>query len=68
MAKLNDFIMDLEYTVTAEQTAPSAERIKNAMLAAAVPVMKNGTTWYRFADGELLTLDNCVRYAQMLAA
>lgn len=68
MAKLNDFIMDLEYTVAAEQTAPSAERIKDAMLAAAVPVTKNGTTWYRFADGELLTLDSFVRYAQMLAA
>lgn len=68
MAKLNDFIRALELSVEKENMAPSTEQIEKAMHTAATPVIRNGHIWYRFADGEMLSLNSCVRYAQMLAA
>ncbi len=68
MAKLNDFIRALELCVEKDNMVPSAEEINLAIRRAAVPVVKNGQTWFRFADGEMLSIDSCEKYAQMLVA
>lgn len=68
MAKLNDFIRSLELCVEKGNVVPSVEEIELAMRHAAIPIVKNGHTWFRFADGEMLSVDSCERYAQMLVA
>ncbi len=68
MAKLHDFIMALELTIEKNHKMPSPEQIEKAMYHAATPVIRNGSTCFCFADGEMLSLDSCVRYAKMLAA
>lgn len=68
MAKLNDFIRALENYVEKDHAAPSSETLELALSTAAVPIQKNGSKLYRFADGETLSIESCLRYAQMLAA
>jgi uncharacterized membrane protein len=68
MVKLNDFIMYLENSLSNEQTAPSTEQIRQEMAEVAIPVVKGNETLYQFLDGETLSVDSVVRYAEMLVA
>jgi hypothetical protein len=68
MVKLNDFILYLEKTLSGEQAAPSSDQIRQEMAEVAVPVVKGDETLYQFLDGETLSVDSVVRYAEMLVA
>ena len=68
MAKLNDFILALEMCVAQDNAVPSVEELDLAIRRAAVPVNKNGSMYFRFTGGELLSINDCKKYAEMLVA
>ena len=68
MTRLNDFITDLELAVAACNQVPSERQLEEAMEQAAFRITRNGHTCYCFADGEILSLRDFMRYADSLVA